>query len=135
MFKLIESMYQDPIRLPLKPGLKLTAGHVVKFAEYNGDVVIDLCDGYSPIGLLGNRCCGGNVVDFTKRSRALVYPQRMIADIGKFDRRNEVKVGDSLYCNARGVLSSKRPFENAYVLAKVISIPSTEKKYMQILWL
>lgn len=131
--KLVEAVGIEPMRFPVKPGIKLTPGHVVKIVEYNGNLVVDLCDGYNAIGLLGNRCVGGNDIDFTKKAK--VYPQRMIADVLKFDRKSIVEPGYSLYCNTRGVLTSKKPFEGSVVLAKVVS-PATEKRRaMQILWL
>ena len=133
MFRLVESTGPDPLRFPIKPGVKLMPGHVIKLVEHDGDLVADRCDGYAPLGLLGNRCIGKENVDFSRR--ADIYLQRMIADVGKFDRRNKIKTGSSLYCNRRGILSSKKPFEGALVLAKVITPANEEKKYMQILWL
>jgi hypothetical protein len=133
MLKLVEAVVVDPIRFPVKPGVKLLPGNVVKIVQYDNNLVVDLCDGYNAIGLLGNRCSGGNKIDFTKSAK--VYPQRMIADIKHFDRNNLLSPGCSLYCNFDGVLSSKKPFESALILAKVIS-PITEKRNaMQILWL
>jgi hypothetical protein len=133
MFKVVESISKDSVRFPVKPGVKLTPGHVVKIVEYEGNLVVDLCDGYNAIGLLGNRCFGGNEIDFTKKAK--VYPQRMIADVMKFDRKNAIESGNSLYCNSDGVLSSKKPFEGSMVLAKVISPATKKKRAMQILWL
>lgn len=131
--KLVEAVGVEPIRFPVKPGAKLTPGNVVKIIEYENDLVVDICDGYNAIGLLGNRCLGGNKIDFTKKAK--VYPQRMIADVVKFDRKNAIKPGYSLYCNTKGILSSKKPFESSVVLAKVITPASEKSKAMQILWL
>ena len=83
--------------------------------------------------MVGNRCFGGNVVNF--RQMANVYPQRMVVDLNRFDRENDIKIGDSLYCNKYGVLSSKKPFETAFILAKVITPAGDGKNHMQILWL
>jgi len=133
MFKLVEAASPDPMRFPIKPGTKLTPGDVVRIVEYQGDMVTERCDGYSALGLLGNRCIGGEDVDFSKMAK--IYPQRMIADVGRFDKRSQIEVGSSLYCSKRGVLSSKKPFAGAMILAKVITPASKEKKHMQILWL
>ena len=133
MFRLVEAANTDPVRFPIKPGAKLTPGCVIKITEYEGNQVADLCDGYSPLGILGNRCVGGNTIDFMRSAN--IFLQRMVADVGKFDRRNKVGVGTSLYCSRRGVLSSKKPFEGSIVLAKVITPANKEKKHMQILWL
>ena len=133
MFKIIEVNTRDPVHLPVKPGIKLAPGHVVKVIDYQGDMVIDICSGNDALGLVKNRCTGGNKVDYL--IKALVFPQRMIVNIDKFDRQNPIKAGDSLYCDECGVLSSKRPFENSFVLAKVIEPFTKEKKYMQILWI
>lgn len=135
MFRLVESINQDPVRLILKPGLKLTSGCIVKIVEHEGIPVVDICDGKHAFGILGNRCWSSDVIDFSKRSMAYVYPQRMIANIDKFDRRCDIQSGCSLYCNSKGILSSKKPFEHAIALAKVIYVPNQEKKHMQILWL
>lgn len=133
MFKLVESLVIDPIRFPVKPGASLSPGHVISIVDYEGDLVVDLCTGNTPFGLLGNRCFGGNAVDFQRKAR--VYPQRMVVDLNRFDRSNDIKIGSSLYCNEHGLLSSKQPFEYAFVLAKVITPATKEKNHMQILWL
>jgi hypothetical protein len=135
MFKIIESISPDPIRFPAKPEIKLTPGHIIKIIDYQGNLVVDLCDGSYAFGVVGNVVYGGSKLDFSKGSIAHVYPQRMVANIEKFDRKSDPVVGCSLYCNTKGMLSAKKPFENAIVLAKVIYLPSAEKKHMQILWL
>jgi hypothetical protein len=133
MFRLVESLYQEPIRFPINPGSRLVPGNVVSVLDYNGNLVIDLCDGYKPLGLVGNRCWGGYQLSFQRTAK--VYPQRMIADVAKFDRQSKIEAGASLYCNQRGVLTADPPHEWSIVLAKVISPASDEKNYMQILWL
>lgn len=133
MFRIVESILREPIRLPIKPGTRLVPGNVVSVVEYNGDLVVDLCDGNNPLGLVGNRCWGGYQLSFQRTAK--VYPQRMIADVAKFDRQSKIDIGSSLYCNQRGCLTAEIPFEYAIVLAKVISPASDEKNYMQILWL
>lgn len=133
MFKLVESVCMEPVRFPIKPGIRLVPGHVVSIVDYKGDLVVDLCDGYSPFGLLGNRCFGGNFIDFQRKAN--IYPQRMVVDLNMFDREYEINIGSSLYCNKMGLLSSKRPFEYALVLAKVITPANEKKSHMQILWL
>jgi len=133
MFKVVEALSNDPVRFPVKPGAKLTPGHVVSLVEYEGHLVLDMCDGYRPFGLMASRCHGGNELDITKRIGA--WPQRMVVNLDKFDRSSEVRSGNSLYCNRRGTLSTRKPFEGALPLAKVISPADEEKKYMSILWL
>lgn len=133
MFKIVESMSLEPVRLPVKPSTKITSGHIVKTTVYKGSVVIDICDGYEPLGIAGNRCVGGNELDYSKI--VMVYPQRMIADILKFDRKNNIDIGNSLYCNKKGILTSKKPFDNSIVLGKVITPASKSQRYMQILWI
>lgn len=133
MFKIVESMFMEPVRFPIKPGANLSPGHVGSIVDYEGHLVIDLCDGNVPFGLIGNRCFGGNFVDFGRKAN--VYPQRMVADLNRFDRDSEIRIGSSLYCNKAGLLSSKKPFDNSFVLAKVITPANEEKSHMQILWL
>lgn len=116
----------------MKPGVTLAPGHVTKMVEYNDSLVIDICDGPGALGLAENRCIGGNGIDF--KNVAKVHPQRMIVDISKFDRENDIHKGNSLYCNGVGELSSKKPFENSIVLAKAISPADEEKSHMTILW-
>jgi len=133
MFKLVESLFTEPVRFPIKPGVSLAPGHIVSIVDYEGDLVVDLCDGNSPFGLLGNRCFGGGFIDFGRKAN--VYPQRMVVDLNRFDRDHEINIGSSLYCNKMGLLSSQRPSEHAFILAKVITPASEEKSHMQILWL
>lgn len=133
MFRVVESLSTDPIRFPVKPGVSLSPGHVVSIVDYKDDLVIDLCDGHTPFGLLGNRCFGGNTIDFHRKAN--IFPQRMVVDLNRFDRDNEIIIGSSLYCNNEGILSSKKPFDEALMLAKVITPATKKKNYMQILWL
>lgn len=133
MFRLVESISKDPVRFPIKPGVRLVPGQIVMLTDYQGDLVLDICQGYNPLGILGNRCWGGSTLNFTKKGN--VYLQRMIADVSKFDRENNIEIGDSLYCNDSGVFTSSRPFFDSLVLAKVISPGNNKKKHMQILWL
>ncbi|MFA5759158.1 MAG: hypothetical protein WC942_07380 [Clostridia bacterium] len=56
----------------------------------------------------------------------------MIVTTSKYDRKNKINSCDSLYCNSKGMLTSKKPFEGAIVLAKVISC---EKNQIVILWI
>jgi hypothetical protein len=133
MFKVIESVPMDPIRFPVKPGTSLSPGHVVSIVEFENNLVVDLCDGNSPFGLLGNRCFGGSNINFKRKAN--VYPQRMVVDLNRFDRTHEIIIGSSLYCNKQGLLSSNKPFENSFILAKVITPATNEKSHMQILWL
>ena len=132
MFKITEAATRLPVRFPVKPGVVLAPGHVTKTVEYNGFLVTDICDGYDALGLVQNRCIGGNEIDF--KNVAKIHLQRMIVDISKFDRENEIHKGNSLYCNGVGELSSKKPFENSLVLAKAISPCNEEKSHMTILW-
>lgn len=133
MFKLVEAMSLEPIRFPIKPGVKITPGHIVKTTIYKDTIVIDICDGHKPLGIAGNRCIGGNEIDYKKVVK--VYPQRMIADLLKFDRKNNIDIGNSLYCNDKGMLTSEKPFEDAIVLGKVITPANESRRYMQILWI
>jgi hypothetical protein len=133
MFKLVESVLKGAVRFPIKPGVSLAPGHVVSLVQYEDNIVVDLCNGTVPFGLVGNRCFGGSTLNLFRKAQ--VYPQRMVVDLNRFDRNFEINIGSSLYCNNVGLLSSNPPFEYAFVLAKVIT-PATEKKSaMQILWL
>lgn len=134
MFKIVESISKDPVRFPIKPGVTLLPGQVISIVNYQGNLVADMCIGKMlPFGLVGNRCFGGNILNFT--NKANVYVQRMIVDLNRFDRFYDIEIGNSLYCNNRGFLSSAKPFEDSIVLAKVITPATEEKSCMQILWL
>lgn len=133
MFNIIESINKSPIRLPIKPGISLYPGNIVSIIEYEGNTVVDLCTGNNPLGLVSNRCFGGNKINLYHK--ASIHMQRMVLNLNRFDRKNNIEIGNSLYCNAQGLLSSKKPFEDAFVLCKVITPASKENNYMQILWL
>jgi hypothetical protein len=133
MFKLVESLSRGPIRFPIKPGISLAPGNVVSLVKYEDDIVVDLCNGELPFGLVGNRCFGGGFLNLIRKAN--VYPQRMIVDLNRFDRNFNIQIGSSLYCNNVGLLSSNKPFEDALILGKVISPANEKKSHMQILWL
>lgn len=130
MFKILETNNKNPVRFPVVPGVKLSTGHIVKIVEYNNHLAIDLCDGYNAFGISGNRWSGEKELVLTKNIK--IYPQRMIVTTNKYDRKNKINSCDSLYCNSKGMLTSKKPFEGAIVLAKVISC---EKNQIVILWI
>jgi hypothetical protein len=133
VFKIVESVSLSPIRLPVKPGIIVKSGHVVTIEDYNGYTVINICNGTNPFALVGKKCIGGNEVNTHKMAN--IYPQRMIVELDNFDRKNDVEIGNSLYCSTSGVLTSKKPFNSSVPLAKVIYAASVEKNHMQILWL
>jgi hypothetical protein len=129
MLKIIESVIRTPVRLPVKPGVKLSPGHVVKLEVYNGNLVATLCDNNNIFGLVGNRKIGlDDLSSFVK-----IYPQRAVVSLNKCDRNNKIEIGNSLYVS-EGVLTTKKPFENSFCVAKVIE-PPAGKKPMTILWL
>lgn len=133
MFKLIDSAFLTPVRYPVKPEVKLTPGTVVCISDYNGCPVVDICNGNGAFALCGIRYQAGNCIDFKKL--ALIYPQRAVINISKYDRKSVIKIGSSLYCNESGELTADKPFENSIILAKVITPSNSEKKNIQILWL
>lgn len=133
MLKIVEAVNKNSVRLPVKPGVKITPGHIVKTTMFGNQLVIDVCDGDSPFGISGNRCIGGTFVDYKRIVR--VYLQRMIVNITKFDRNSNMGIGDSVYCNEVGVLTSNKPFLDSIVLGKVILPASDNRKDIQILWL
>ena len=133
VLKVIEATFPEPIRLPVKPGTKLYPGSIVKLVEYDGTIVADKCDGYLPFGINYTKSFGNKDIDMS--IIASIYPQRMVADVGRFDKKTKYSTGDSLYCNKLGILSNKKAFETSVVLAKVITPPGVRNKYMQILWL
>jgi len=133
MFKVVESMCSEPIRFPIKPGVSISPGHVLSIVEYEGCLVFDISDGRQPFGVAGNRVKGADGLDY----RLIVkgYIHRMILDISKFDRKNRIDIGTSLYCSQEGTLTSKRPYPDSVLLAKVIAPAGPGKKHMNILWL
>ena len=137
MFKITESI-GDPINLPVKPGIKLLPGNIVSIIEYGDDLAIDLYhsyDGKSPFGIVGKRFVSedGAAVDLTKTVK--VYFHRMVVELTKFDKFNKIEVGSSLYAHKKGILTSKKPYNDSVLLAKVISPKTDEKKFISILWL
>lgn len=133
-FEIRDSLISGKIRLPVKPGMKLIPGTIVKISNYNNNVVVDICDGENPFGLIKNKVINLNdYIDFSLMCE--IHFHRMVLDTVRFDRKNYIEIGSSLYCNDKGLLTSKKPRDNSLILAKVISPSRGEKKHMTIFWL
>jgi hypothetical protein len=133
MFKIVECAFKHPIRLPIKPGIQIIAGHMVMTTDYKGHVVVDISDGYSFLGLAGSKCKGGSKVDYTNIVK--IFPQRMVLRMDKYDRKYPIVSGTSLYVGKDGILTSRKPFESSVITAKVISPEDENRKYIEILYL
>jgi hypothetical protein len=133
MFKIVECAFTHPIRMPVKPGIRISAGHIVRTIDYKNHVVVDISDGYSFLGVAGNRCKGGAEVDYGNVVK--IFPQRMVLRIDKYDKKYPMGAGSSLYVGFDGILTSRKPHERAVITAKVISPETEERKFIEILYL
>lgn len=133
MFRIVESICSESVRFPIKPGVNISPGHILSIVEHEGCLVFDISNGCQPFGVAGNRVKGADNLDY----RLIVhgYIHRMILDISKFDRKNRIDIGTSLYCSQEGMLTSKRLYPDSILLAKVIAPAGSGKKHMNILWL
>jgi hypothetical protein len=134
MFKIVESINKAPIRFPIKPGVKIVPGCVVRLNELDGNIVVDISDGENVFGIASNACknisgrlCFGDIVN--------VHVQRMIIRTDRFDKKYDIDIGSSLYVNKYGILTSLKPFDKSYIVAKVITPASEQKQFIEALWL
>lgn len=134
MLKIVESIYSRFVRLPIKPGIKLVPGQLVKTANYKDYTVIDVSDGYNVFGICSNRVYSENIeVDY--KCLAKVYCQKSIVHTDNFDRNCKLSIGCSLYSNQHGMLTSNKLYNNFIIIGKLISLFDINRKYIEFIFL
>lgn len=138
MFKIVEKVYDEPIRFPVKPGVWFEPGMVVKVVDFNGDLVVDACDGYDAFGVVGTEIlvpyCSKAKLD--PKYMVEVWTQRMAFRTDKYDFRFNLDIGDPLFAGCDGFLTCKKPFEQAHIIGRVVSPPrDLENSYFEAVWL
>lgn len=130
MFKIVESLILDPIRIlsPLKSRVK--PGSIGQLKEFDGNIVCELSDGTRPFGIVGDVIYTDSKYKFIQ-----VFPQRMVFKTNEYEWKKNYSGGCSLYVSKNGRFTSEKPFKDALCVAKMISPPDERKGYFEALWL
>jgi hypothetical protein len=136
MFKIIESISMDPIRLPMCENISFfRPGFICKIIDH---LYCDVSDGNSVFGILGERFDHTTKVndhEIRLQKFVNVYTQRMIFRTNEYMFGDYYKSGAKLYVNNRGLLTVKEPYKDAVYYGRVISPPNVDRQYMEALWI
>jgi len=142
MFKIIESLSLDPIRLPIsKTHSFFRPGFICRIvSDSTSDVCCDLSDGKSVFGIFGETFNHvTKVADdaYTMYSVPFVnvYTQRMIFRTNEYMFGDYYRGGSKLYVNNRGLFTAQEPYKDAVYYGRVISPPSYKSQLMEALFL
>jgi len=136
MFRIVEQVGDEPMRFPAKPRVWFEPGMVVKLIQFQGDLVADACDGYDAMGLVGNEMyldADKPVLD--PKFMVEIWSQRMVFRTNKYDLCAPMETADPLYSGWDGFLTTKRPFEGATMLGRIITPPLADRSYFEALFL
>ena len=136
MFKVVEKICDEPLRMLAKPGVKFRPGFVVKLVELGGDMVCDLADEKNALGIAGSRLhIKDESLRFEPKSMLKVWAQRMVFRTDLYDKTHEMCTGMSLFVSDDGLLTTGKPEGTKLYVAKLISPPDEEHAYLEALWL
>lgn len=134
MFKIIEKI-SYPIRLPIKPNVKLKPGMVGRITDFENNTVIDIGNSHMFSGIIGNRRYSNTAsISWEKEHLVKIWTGRMIFRTDMFDRSSKFK-DSRIYVNKEGLLTSEEPFDDACIVARLISGPSDSRKWLEALFL
>lgn len=138
LFKIIESLSTDPIRLPIGKNISFfRPGFICQVIKDNDSIYCDLSDGKNVFGILGEQFQHKTQInDHTifEQSFVKVYTQRMIFHTNEYMYGEYYKAGSKLYVNNRGLLTSKEPYKDAVYYGRIISPPKYSSQVMEALW-
>jgi hypothetical protein len=136
MLKVVEKIYESPIRMIAKPGVKFEPGQVGRIIELpNGTAICDISDGMSAIGIVGSRRFITGELSFLPEDMIRLWTQRMVFRTDRYDKRFKYETGAALYVNRFGLLSLEPAIEGAHYVARVITGPSRNHRHFEALWL
>ena len=132
MLQIVESVCSGPIRfLPdLSSGHKFKTGLVVQLVETSdGTPKCCISDGSRPFGIIGEN------LEMQPFGLIPVWFETMILRTDVFEKKGATyEMGDALYINKRGMISSIRPFENSFQVGYVIAGPGDGRRYIELNW-
>lgn len=131
MLQIVESVCQGAIRLLPDPACsgKFKTGLIVQLIDIDGTPRCTLSDGTKPFGIIGES------IDTQPYGLIPVWFESMILRTDVFEKRITYEMGDSLYVNKKSMLTTKKPFEDAYPIGHVITGPSHGKNYLEMNWI
>lgn len=141
VLQVLESMPDEPMRLPVDPKAKFVPGQVAQVDHDN--ILCGVSDGTRPIGLIDD--IKNDSIDSTDPSGLMsIWPQRMVFRTDQYemiegeDVTDFYQTGDLLYVNSYGFLTSIQPHNDAVPVARVISvfdiIQSYERNIIECVW-
>ncbi len=134
VFEVVETTLEEPIRIFAAPEAVFKPGVVGQFSELNGNIVCTLSDGSKPIGIVDDSKSKESW--FNPKSIVRIWTQRMVFRTDQFDKEVEYRIGDPLYVNKNGILTSRKPaIEDYQFVARVITPPAANKPFFEALWL
>lgn len=113
MLKIIESLC-PPIRF-LPKGDKFVPGVIIQLVEVNGTPCCEISNGTRPFGIVGEGTEPYGLISIWYES------MRFITD--QYEAKVRFESGDSLYVSKRGLLTTKKLYDESILVGHVISGP------------
>lgn len=133
MFEVIESIPEEPVHFFVAPGANFKPGNIGRLVEFGDNLVVDISNGNSAFGVLGDTKTPYD--EFNPKDLVRIWPQRMVFRTDEFDKEHKYAIGNPLYASETGLITSKKPWDNAQIVARLIIPPSEEKICLEALWL
>ncbi len=124
MFKIIESVTDNFIRLPKLKNENIKSGNVIELTEFENNICCKLSDGEKPFGI-----CGGR-----KDNYLIIWTELMLFRSDKYDKKAKYNSGDLLYV-FKGNITTIKPFDNCYPVGNVVYDFSEEKGCIEAKWI
>lgn len=132
MFKFVESIYDQPMKLFPLPGVRFEPGCIAEIKYINDFPFADLSVGNKPLGIVGNSIYV-EAVSYNPKDRVFVWSQRMVFRTDNMEP-GDYETGDGLYCSRNGLLTAEAPSGEPAPIARVISV-FQEKNMLECLFL
>lgn len=123
MFKIIESIRDEPIKFLLHSNIVIEPGSVISLVD---GIYADLCRGKLPFGVVSDYPDEHNMVP--------VWYDAMLFDTDIFDSSRSYAEGDLLYVNQAGQLTNQKLYEDdSYLIGFVSQV--IDNKHLEINWI
>ena len=134
-FEIREKVIDTPVRMLAMPGVRFEPGMVVKLSEFQNNIVCDISNGQAAFGIVGNAIyINDNTISFSSNNMLEIWGQRMVFRTNNCEP-GDYETGDALYVSENGLLTIEKPFDDSYIVGRVISSFSNHRMRFEALWL
>lgn len=125
MFEIVEQVF-EPIRLPIADGAKFKPGDIIGLC-YDKGVHCKTSNSLNPYGMVAGLDETHNLV--------FIVSETAIIKTDNFDKNATYTIGDFLYSNNNGTLTTNKEEETSLLLGNVVDAISGVGGYIEINWI